>query len=172
MGTVLVTTLGTAFASLELPVAVAAEPAASPERLASTGAAALPGRIRSAYDAMAGDVEAALAARDLRTLGAFARSPDVPEGAQRVLGEAVASGLVGLDEEQLLVAGKGIRAALEVHAAAVGERVERDVREAFTRATNRVYTFGVWIAVVAWLLTWRMPELPLRRTHDRAEPAA
>jgi hypothetical protein len=120
---------------------------------------------------MADDVEAALAAGDLRALDTFARSPDVPESARRVLTDAVGSRLEGLDGAQLLLAGKGIRADLEVHAAAIGGRVERDVREAFTRATNRVYAFGVWIAVVAWLLTWRMPELPLRRTHDRAEPA-
>jgi EmrB/QacA subfamily drug resistance transporter len=50
---------------------------------------------------------------------------------------------------------------------AAADRVVRAVRETFARATTRIFTFSAWLVVVAWLLTLRMPELPLRTTHDR-----
>jgi EmrB/QacA subfamily drug resistance transporter len=133
MGTVLATTLGMAFASLDLPPSVAAAPESAPERLASTGGRDLPERIRLTYEARATDVEEAGAG-------------------EQITAEAVA------EAERLRAEGE-----------AEAERVGRGVRDAFTRATTRVYLLTAWLVAVAWLLTWRMPELPLRTTHDREE---
>jgi EmrB/QacA subfamily drug resistance transporter len=49
--------------------------------------------------------------------------------------------------------------------------VGRQVREAFALATHRIYSLAALIVVVAVLLTLRIPELPLRTTHDRLEAA-
>jgi EmrB/QacA subfamily drug resistance transporter len=48
-------------------------------------------------------------------------------------------------------------------------RAGEAVRATFTRATTRIFAMSAWLVLVAWLLTLRMPELPLRTTHDRAE---
>ena len=53
MGTVLATTLGVTFASMELPSALAARPEVSLDQLVSTGGADLPDRIAEAYQALA-----------------------------------------------------------------------------------------------------------------------
>jgi EmrB/QacA subfamily drug resistance transporter len=85
-----------------------------------------------------------------------ARAEEVEEAAEGGTQETVSS--AGQEAEQL-------RAEGEVEA----ERVAREVRDAFTRATTRVYLLTAWLVATAWLLTWRMPELPLRTTHDREE---
>lgn len=45
------------------------------------------------------------------------------------------------------------------------------VRAAFTEATTRIYWLASGLIFVAILLSARIPELPLRTTHDRAEGA-
>lgn len=52
--------------------------------------------------------------------------------------------------------------------AMAGESAER-VRLAFTRASRRIYWLTALLSLVAGLLAARIPEIPLRRTHDRAE---
>lgn len=46
---------------------------------------------------------------------------------------------------------------------------EERVRLAFTGASHRIYWMAAFLAFVAGLLAARIPEIPLRRTHDRAE---
>jgi MFS family permease len=137
MGTVLATTLGLAFASLDLPASVAEAPEAAPERLASTGGGELPDLIRVAYETRAISTEAAVAG-----------------GSAAEISEAAA---------------EASRLRAEGHTEA--ERVTLGVRVAFTRATTRVYLLTVLLVVMAWLLTWRLPERPLRKTHDQDESA-
>jgi EmrB/QacA subfamily drug resistance transporter len=50
----------------------------------------------------------------------------------------------------------------------VSERVGAEVRDAFSAATSRIYWLTVVLVVVAIGLALRIPELPLRTTHDRA----
>lgn len=124
MGTVLATTLGFAFAELELPVEMTEAPGASAEAFVSTGGADLPDRIRSAFE------ESARLAR-------------TPAEADRLRAD-------------------GERVAEETGAA---------VRNAFAQATSRIYWLTAVILVVATTLSVRVPELPLRTTHDRAPTA-
>ena len=42
------------------------------------------------------------------------------------------------------------------------------VRSAFAQATSRIYWLTVAIVILATALSARVPELPLRTTHDRA----
>lgn len=122
MGAVLGTSLGIAFASMELPDRLTEEPGTSTEELVSTGGADLPERIRAVYE----------------------------RAAERAPSRARAAALRREGEE----------------AAAETSRV---VRTAFTEATTRIYWLASGLAVVGILLSVRIPELPLRTTHDRAE---
>lgn len=47
-----------------------------------------------------------------------------------------------------------------------------EVRTAFTEATSRIYGMTALIMLLACALVLRIPELPLRTTHDRAQAAA
>jgi EmrB/QacA subfamily drug resistance transporter len=125
MGTVLATSLGTAFSAMELPAALTAGENASNEQFVSTGGSDLPDRIRLAYAQMA-DAAAT---------------------------EAQAESII---EE-------GDR---------VSQRVAGEVREAFADATSRIYWFTGVVMVVAASLSLRIPEIPLRTTHDRVEASA
>jgi hypothetical protein len=55
----------------------------------------------------------------------------------------------------------------------VAERVGAEVRETFALATTRIYWLTVVMALIAIVFALRIPELPLRTTHDRVarEPA-
>lgn len=61
--------------------------------------------------------------------------------------------------------------ALRAEGQAASERVTMEVREAFSLATARIYWLTAALMLVATLLTLRIPELPLRTTHDRASVA-
>lgn len=58
--------------------------------------------------------------------------------------------------------------ALRAEGVAEAERVAAEVRRAFTLATSRIYWLTAVIATLAAALALRIPELPLRTTHDRA----
>ena len=122
-GTLLATTLGAAFASMQLPPALGAMPSLDREEMVSTGGAELPERVRAAYDSRA-------------------RSAATPADS----------------------------VALSAQGAAAATRVQRHVREAFALATRRIYGLTALLMVAAAILSLRIPDLPLRTTHDRAAP--
>jgi MFS family permease len=62
--------------------------------------------------------------------------------------------------------------AIRTEGAVVAERITRDVREAFALATARIYWLTAGLMLVAVALTLRIPEVPLRTTHDRASVAS
>ncbi len=49
------------------------------------------------------------------------------------------------------------------------EQIGQEVRGAFALATSRIYWLTALLVFVAVLMTLRIPELPLRTTHDRLE---
>lgn len=122
MGAVLGTTLGLAFAALELPARVEARPGTSTEELVSTGGADLPQRIRAVFEEEAAEASSPAEAAELRR--------------------------------------EGERAA---------EATAQVVRTAFTSATTRIYWLASGLVLVAVLFAARIPELPLRTTHDAVE---
>jgi MFS family permease len=63
-------------------------------------------------------------------------------------------------------------AAILAQGTLVSERVSTDIRAAFALATSRIYWITLVIVAVATALVLRIPELPLRTTHDRAVVAA
>jgi EmrB/QacA subfamily drug resistance transporter len=119
MGTVLATTLGIAFSTMELPAGMRSESGASTEILA-TGGAELPAQIRVFYADLAAEAPTEEAAARLRARG----------------------------EQE-------------------AGRIAAEVRAAFAEATRRIYWLTALIMVVGCALSLRIPELPLRTTHDR-----
>ena len=96
----------------------------------------------------------------------------------RVTAEAyVSTGGVGLSEailadyERRAVDAAGSAPATALRAE--GQRVAREagdrVRLAFTRASQRIYWLAALIALATGVLAARIPEIPLRHTHDRSE---
>ena len=122
MGTLLATTLGAAFAAIELPPGVGESSPASAEGSVSSGGAELLEQIRRTYEQQA----------------AIAATP------------AEAS-------------------ALRDEGARVAEETSWAVRAAFADANRRIYWLSAFLVLLAGAFTLRMPELPLRTTHDRLE---
>jgi MFS family permease len=58
-----------------------------------------------------------------------------------------------------------LRAELEREAEAILSRVANGIRNAFAVAVTRVYGCVAGIVALGWLVTWLLPELPLRKTH-------
>ena len=84
---------------------------------------------------------------------------DLPERIGSVYAELAAE--TGTAEEAATVLAQGSLAS---------ERVGTQVREAFALATSRIYWLTVVMVAIATALVLRIPELPLRTTHDRAGP--
>ena len=88
----------------------------------------------------------------------------------------VSTGGVGLSEailaafeERAAAAGTAERAvALRAEGRAMARESADRVRLAFTRASQRIYWLAALLTLVAVVLAARIPEIPLRRTHDRA----
>ena len=57
--------------------------------------------------------------------------------------------------------------ALRTEGRAVARESADRVRLAFTRASHRIYWLTAFLALMAGVLAARIPEIPLRRTHDR-----
>jgi EmrB/QacA subfamily drug resistance transporter len=62
--------------------------------------------------------------------------------------------------------------AIRAEGALVAERVEASIRNAFTAATQRIYLLTAIMIAIGGGLAMRIPELPLRTTHDRANAIA
>jgi len=59
-------------------------------------------------------------------------------------------------------------AGLRAQGVLAAERVSIEVRQAFTDAKSRIYWLAAFVLLLAAGLSLRIPELPLRTTHDRA----
>lgn len=178
MGTVLATTLGLSFARLDLPETLTARAENTPERLASTGGGGLPDRVRAAYGDLAARIETAVVQGDGAGLASLARRSDLPAHVRAGLGElAGAPGDAGVQEGRALregadvaargASGQALAAAVRARGEQSAEAVAASVRGAFAAATRRIYALATLSMVIALVLTLRIPELPLRRTHDR-----
>jgi EmrB/QacA subfamily drug resistance transporter len=175
MGVILATTLASSFAALELPASLSAADAGSVERMAASGGAALPDRVRSAYEELAAEVSRAVRERDGTALAALAAHPDLPASVAAELaalggdgrpGAGSSSGQPSAGEAAARLSARTL-AAGEAAAAAVGE----GVRQAFARAAHRIYVLAFLVMAAALLLAARIPELPLRSTRDRVAVA-
>ena len=102
-----------------------------------------------------------------RTRGRVAAHAYVSTG-----GAGLPEAILAAFEERAAEAGTPDRAlALRAEGRSVaGETADR-IRLAFTRASHRIYWLTALITLAAVACAARIPEIPLRRTHDRAETA-
>jgi hypothetical protein len=80
------------------------------------------------------------------------------------LPERVASAYAALADE---AATPAEASALRAEGLASAARISDEVERAFTLATTRIYTLTAVVLALAAILALRIPELPLRTTHDR-----
>lgn len=52
----------------------------------------------------------------------------------------------------------------------VTKMVQSTIKEAFTHAVTQIYTFTIFIVIAGWLVTWLIPEIPLRKTLSDLPP--
>ena len=164
MGTVLATSLMASFMAGPLPGGVGGSGAGDPARLASTGGADVAGEIRAAFDRRKKLVERVETEGDPEALRILLADDQIV-GSVRVRLEAWRSegaveGSPGADLSE-------INEQLDQQADRVIGQVTRFLREAFSRAITRIYLYTIFVVVLAWAITLFLPELPLRRTHDR-----
>lgn len=67
----------------------------------------------------------------------------------------------GEREQKLTV----LRGEFDREAEGIMKRVAMGIRVAFAAAVTRVYTCVAILVALGWLVTWLLPELPLRKTH-------
>jgi hypothetical protein len=48
-------------------------------------------------------------------------------------------------------------------------QLNNNIKDGFTAATRRIYSLTFIILILASLATLRIPEIPLRKTHDNAQ---
>ena len=168
MGTVLVSTLGIAFASIEIPAVLPAGANTSVERLSSTGGGALSESVGAGYAELAEDLADAVAKGDVGRVRMLMSHPGLPRQVTYQLSSMVVRDLPAMRPDERVAWSRDLGGQVEAFGAGEAARVGREVEEAFLRATTRVYRLSVWIMVVALILAMRIPELPLRKTHDHA----
>jgi EmrB/QacA subfamily drug resistance transporter len=168
MGTVLATTLGVSFGAMALPQALTEGEGVSVEQLASTGGGELADRVRSVYRALADDVAAAVGSGDAEAMAVVASHSDLPDGVSADLEELARRGGYTPESPEARSVGDRLAQAVEQRGEDEADSVSEQIRGAFTLATTRIYALASILMVLALVLTTRIPELPLRRTHDRA----
>ncbi len=169
LGTVLATTLTANFAA-------STPPGLSPTGSTQEGGGALGG----GAEAVAADIEkvfeqrydtlaAAVDGEDDAALAAQLRAMDLPPQAQAEItaGYEAAKG----DPRATSALLAQLKTEMDSQEQAVVAQVVRGIRVSFAGAITRVYLFAVFIVLAGWLVTWFVPEVPLRKSNvpvDRA----
>lgn len=166
LGTVLTTTLVTHLTSAMPPgtsptggqpgAVAAAGPGADPGAVR----AGIEGRFEEGYQVIAG----AISSGDEAALAAQLSALQVPPAARSsILAAARASANDAAARTALLTQ---LRSELSERAQQVATQVETSIREAFASAVTRVYFLAIFLVLAGWLVTWFVPELPLRKTNS------
>ena len=177
LGTVLATTLAASF-SQNMPQEFAgafgdagAEFGGGAEGgFASTGGAEVGERIRAAFDAQYEAIAGAVESGDAAALSTVLERSPLPAVAQA----GIRAGAAGARNNPQATAGflAGLKSQIETQANTLGQQVERGIKVSFTTAITKIYFYVIFIVVAGWLVTLFIPELPLRKTLDRAEAVA
>ena len=165
LGTVLTVTLTAAFATNlgDAPGGVPSGAVGGEGRaVASTGNVA--DAVRESMAETLDELVAAVQAGDEDALGAILSEVGVPPAAQVGIMQGYAASAASPAAREEFLA--GLREQFEQQAELVAERVDRGVKASFTEAITRVYTYVLYIVVIAWVATVFIPVLPLRDTID------
>ncbi len=168
LGTVLTTTLLTSIA-LDMPAGLGAAPAAvggNAADVSSAGTAAVAAQVKEAFAASYRSVSAAITRGDDAALAAQFAALGLPEqaradmtaGYERAKGDAQATAALLAN----------LKSELDAQAQTVIGEVTLGVRNAFAAAVTRVYFIDIFIVLAGWLVTWFIPEVPLRKSNAQA----
>lgn len=161
MGTVLASGLAAAFVDVQAPTGETPSATTDLDRQQMQGGLeAIRDGIKKGFDAQFVLVEKALREQDPAAIEALQKSPRVPDEMKARLARK-------LPPQAIEGALTGIRSQLDATAATVADEVVGKVRNAFAVAITDIYRWAILLALLAWLSTWLIPELPLRKTLDR-----
>jgi EmrB/QacA subfamily drug resistance transporter len=155
MGTVLGTTLGISFSTLDLPASLEIEKNEAGRNIVAAGSSGLPGRVRTIYLDLANELDRT--GPDAVRLGALSLHPDMPEEFAIEIQGFRDSGIGNLSS---------IAAGLRSYGTNASIQLNNSIKDGFTLATRRIYTLTFLIMIFASIATLRIPEIPLRKTHD------
>ena len=158
MGTVLATTLGISFSTLELPASLENERTESIRNIAATGGSGLGERIREIYLNLGNELEATQS--DSESLRRLSSHPDMPDEFSAQILEIRDSPGDNLSFVAENLRSYGVNASIQL---------DNNIKNGFTAATRRIYSLTFIILILASLATLRIPEIPLRKTHDNAQ---
>ncbi len=161
MGTVLASGLAAAFVDVQAPTGETPSATTDLDRQQMQGGLeAIRDGIKKGFDAQFVLVEKALREQDPAAIEALQKDPRVPDEMKARLAQK-------LPPQAIEGALTGIRTQLDATAATVADEVVGKVRNAFAVAITDIYRWAILLALLAWLSTWLIPELPLRKTLDR-----
>lgn len=167
MGTVLATTLSSAFSEMGSSGAGLTSPTVSIEGAAQGGVQEISASIREAFEAQYALVERVVREGDRQALEQLQSNPQIPEEYKARLPAALAlSQLPETAQNRMLT---GLRTELTAQADATVTQVTGTVREAFTDAITHIYRYAMIIVIIGTLATAFIPELELRKTNAPAQ---
>ena len=162
MGTLLATSLASSF-SQDMPPALQQtfQPGPSSSRqLQSSGGSQVGERIRQAYDQVYQRVAQAVEADNTAEVSALTRNPLLGAEMQQQLQR-------GLTKSQL----PAFQKQLQQQAQQTTTEAQEAIRKAFNTAIIRIYFYTLFIVAIGFVVTWFVPEIPLRKSNQVAEPA-
>ncbi len=163
MGSLLATSLSTSF-SQKMPPAFqhamgAQQPSAN--RMSSTGGSDIGTSIDKSFEQTYQHIAQAVNSSNQAALDTIAHNPMLSSSLQQTLQQPVSA-------EQL----PAIQQQLQQQAKQVGQQVEEAVRQAFNRGITRVYFYTLFIVAIGFVITWFIPEIPLRKSNQEVPAVA
>jgi hypothetical protein len=160
MGTVFATTLSLTFASL-LPTPI---PGLELSGQAPVGEGAMPAmgetsneqKIQQVFSRQYALIERVVRNKDKQAMNQLLEDPYLPAAYK----EQIAN--YSFTESSL----PEVKNYLNGQASLLNERITKGVREAFTKAITNIYFYTIFIALASLVVTWFVPELPLRKTNQ------
>jgi EmrB/QacA subfamily drug resistance transporter len=175
MGTVLATVLAGSLAGLPRLGAsqtAGGDPPSPAGGMGSIDLTRIDRGIQASFDRQYALVQRVFLNQDPRALAELLANPQIPAQDKEQLKALVDGGSPQLSlqakEQELAV----IKTQLSQQAAQVATGVNRTVKDAFVRSVTRIFFYTIFIVVAGWVMTLFIPELPLRRTHEKSGAAA
>ena len=166
-GTVLSVTLAAAFATnLAAAGGAAAAPAGFDTEAASSGSVSITDMVRESFDERLADLLAAVDAEDEQAITAVLDDSGVPQQGQSAILAGFRASSASQEARAEFTA--GLVDQFQAQADTVVAQVDRGVKASFTEAVTRIYSYVVYVVIVAWLVTLAIPVLPLRTSMDGA----
>ena len=168
-GTVLAVTLASAFASnLAAAGGAAAAPTGVSSEAAAAGTGSITDSVREAFNESLARLLAAIETNDEVGISEVLDTIGVPPQGQAAILSGFAASAASPQAREAFTA--GLVEQFQSQADTVIEQVDRGVKASFTEAITRIYSYVVYVVIVAWLITLALPVLPLRTSMDGPLP--